>query len=127
MKNRIWLLVLPLAFLLNSCGGSTPKYRVTTLPSGKQVKVLGVGNISFSKGEPALMLKYQTDLSIDDKDAIAREVTEIWGSFRADAEKGQFKNAIISVNEIPKGGFIKTNRTQNFVYQKSSDGNWQLL
>ena len=58
----------PLAAILLSiavaCGGSPSPYQERTLPSGQTVKVLGVGKMFFTKGEAALMLKYQTDLNL---------------------------------------------------------------
>jgi len=38
---------------------------VHRLPSGREVKVWGVTKMFFSKGDPALMLKYRTDLRLD--------------------------------------------------------------
>jgi len=50
--------------ILLGCGGSPPPYQERTLPSGQTVKVLGVGKMFFTKGDAALMLKYQTDLNL---------------------------------------------------------------
>jgi len=44
------------------CGSADTGYTVHRLPSGREVKVLGVTEMFFSKGDPALMLKYRTDL-----------------------------------------------------------------
>jgi hypothetical protein len=85
-----------------------------------------MGKIFFSKGDPALMLKYQTDLSLDNKVVLQQEVAEIWKSFRVDVEKAQLNSAVISASDVPQGIVIKTGKSYNFVYQKTKDGNWQI-
>ena len=100
---------------------------MVTLPSGKTVKVLGVGPIRFGSGEIGLTLAYQTDLKISDQETLSKEADEIWRSFRVDAERAGVKSAIISANEIPEGLIIKKSRTYNFVYQKNDRGEWHLL
>ncbi len=84
-----------------ACGGSPPPYQERTLPSGQTVKVLGVGKMFFTKGDAALMVKYQTDLSLDDQGALHREVLAIWDVFRQDVEQAGLKGAIVSANERP--------------------------
>ena len=73
--------------MLFSCATYAEDISIVVLPSGKQVKVLGVGKIHFSEGAPALMLKYQTDLSLDDKAALAKEADEIWQTFPEPAQR----------------------------------------
>jgi len=113
-----------LGVLFLACGGSQPNYEVKHLPSGKDVKVLGVGKMYFSRDEPALMLKYLTDVAIDDEDALQKEVDEIWPFFRVDVEKAQLRTAIISANEPPTGVVISESRAFTFVFKKADDGTW---
>src|SRR5216683_2010353 len=89
----------------NGAGSSTPPpgSTVMKLKSGKEVIVLNVGKISFSNDPPALMLKYQTELSIDDKELLRKEVEEIWEQFQMDVEKEGLGQAIVSANETPTG------------------------
>jgi hypothetical protein len=70
------------------------------------------------------MLKYETELSIDDKQALEKEASEIWLSFRVDVEKAQFNNAIISANEKAGPGFFTHSRGFNFVFSRAPDGQW---
>ncbi len=114
--------------LLTSCGSAEPPYTVRRLPSGREVKVLGVGKMFFAKGDPALMLKYRTDLHVEDKDELRREVDEIWQAFRVDVERAGLKAAIISAHEPSTRLFIiTTNKSYNFVIQKSDAGKWEFL
>src|SRR5438093_5619304 len=55
----------------------------------------------FTKGDAALILKYQTDLNLDDQAALHREVLAIWDVFRQDVERAGLKGAIVSANERP--------------------------
>ena len=109
-----------------SCTTEQPS-RPFTLPSGRVVKVLAMGSINFSQGPPALMLKYETDLKLSDKDALRKEADEIFTVLRVDAENGHFSGAIVSANERPTGFILKKSRGYNFVYQKRADGVWHCL
>jgi len=80
----------------------------------------------FTKGDPALMLKYQTDLSLDDKQALRMEAEDIWKEFRLNVEQAGLKNAIISAHETPKGLIIKKSRGVNFVVNKNDSGVWEF-
>jgi len=73
------------------------------------------------------MLKYGTDLKVSDKDALRKEVDEIFGVFKVDAENGQLRSAIVSANEKPTGFILKKSNTYNFVYEKRVDGQWHCL
>ena len=118
------ILIIIVAVLISACGQSTNNFQTHTLPSGKQVKVVGVGKIFFSNDKPALMLTYQTDLSIDDKQALSNEADEIWDTFRIDVDKAGLSTGIVSANEQKKGFIVTTSRGFNFVYKKSPDGQW---
>src|SRR5271156_1668313 len=121
------LLAVSLAiFFCCSCTAEQPSQPMK-LPSGRVVKVLGILRINFAQGPPALMLKYETDLKIADRDALRKEVDEIFAVFKADAENGQFRSAIVSANEKPTGFILKKSNTYNFVYEKRADGQWHCL
>jgi len=113
--------------MLGGCSSDAQRSKSLTLPSGRTVRVLGVGRMNFTAGDPALMLKYETDLRIQDKTALRTEVDDIWSVFRNDVEKGKFKAAIISANEVPQGLIAKKSAGYNFVDQKRPDGRWHCL
>lgn len=126
MNKRLFLLII-VAFAVTSCAPSGPTYTIQKLPSGKKIKVLSVGKMLFSGGDRALMLKYQTEIPLDNKTALREEVEEIWKYFKLDVEKTDSTSAIISANEPPKGFIVTTNKNYNFVIQKDKDGNWKFL
>jgi hypothetical protein len=97
------------------------------LPSGRIAKILSVSKVEYSKGVMALMVRYQTTLSVDERRALSQEVDEVWKIAQKDVERYGYNDAIISSNEVPKGIFITTNRVLNFIYEKGADGKWTRL
>jgi len=97
------------------------------LPCGHLVKVLSVSKVEYSKGVMALMVRYQTSLSVDERKALSDEVDDLWKLAVKDVEHYGFHEAIISSNEIPKGIFVTANRMLNFIYEKGTDGKWHRL
>jgi hypothetical protein len=128
MRRLILCSLAAMVLTLTGCGSADTGYTVHRLPSGREVKVLGVSKMFFSKGDPALMLKYRTDLRLEDQEQLRKEVEEVWQAFRVDVEQAGLKAAIISVHEPPKRVLIvSTNKSFNFVIQKSAAGNWEFL
>lgn len=97
------------------------------LSNGHTVKILSVSKVEYSKGVMALMVRYQTMLSIDERNALSEEVDDFWKVAVKDVEHYGFNKAIISSNEVPKGIFVTTNRMLNFIYEKDADGKWRRL
>jgi hypothetical protein len=97
------------------------------LPTGRTAKILSVSKIEYSKGVMALMIRYQTTLSVDERKALSQEVDEVWKFAQKDVEHYGFDDAIISSNEVPRGVFITASRIANFIYEKGADGKWTRL
>jgi hypothetical protein len=97
------------------------------LPTGRIAKILSISKIEYSKGVMALMIRYQTTLSVDERKALSQEVDEVWKFAQKDVERYGFDDAIISSNEVPKGIFITASRIANFIYEKGADGKWTRL
>jgi hypothetical protein len=97
------------------------------LPSGRIAKILSISKIEYSKGVMALMVRYQTTLSVDESKALTQEVDDVWKFAQKDVEHYGYTDAIISSNEVPRGIFITTNRMLNFIYEKGADGKWARL
>jgi len=117
---------MPFIIFLVACTTS-PNYKTFNLPSGKAIRVIGMGQINFSQGAPAMILQYQTDLKVADKAALRDEADEIWPVFRIDVERANLKSAVISANEIPQGFIIKRGNAYNFVYEQDPTGVWHCL
>ena len=120
--------LLPPILILAGCGASQPHVQVRRLSSGESVKVLGISKINSSASGPALMLKYQTDLNMDDADAVHAEAARIWVEFSKDAEQAQVQSAIVSANAPPTGaGVISHTRAYNFVFKQNARGDWREI
>lgn len=128
-------LVLSLTGLLVACSGGdknsgvSQNSNVWTLPSGQKVLVLGTTKLYFSSGDnPCLMLRYQTDISITDVQALEKQADEIWSRFKPDVEKARLICGATKAQEMPTSeGVIKRYRAYTFVFKKSSDGTWSRL
>ena len=97
------------------------------LPCGHTIKVLSVSKVEFSKGVEALMIRYQTPLSVEENKALSQEVDDLWKIAVKEVDHDGFREVIISSNEEPKGIFISASRMLNFLYEKGSDGKWTRL
>jgi len=130
-RRSLPTLLLGFAFLLSmgfhSQAAPLAANEVLKLPSGRIAKILSISKIEYSKGVMALMLRYQTTLSVDEHKALSQEVDEVWKFAVKDVERYGYGEAIISSNEVPKGIFITANRMENFIYEKGADGKWTRL
>jgi len=97
------------------------------LACGRTVKILSVSKVEYSKGIMALMVRYQTHLSVEQKKLLSEEVDDVWKLTQRQVEKLGYTEAILSSNEITKGIFLTASRVQDFIYEKGSDGNWTRL
>jgi hypothetical protein len=123
-RTFLYFALLATAIFVVSCS-KKPAYTTKTLPSGRTVKIASIMKMFFSKGDPALMLKYYTDINIDNTLELQDEVEEIWELFQIDVEKAGLNFAIISAVEMPQGIIFKT-RGFNFVFEKHESGDWIL-
>jgi hypothetical protein len=103
------------------------KDEMIKLPSGRVAKILSISKIEYSKGVMALMVRYQTTLSVDERQALSQEVDDVWKLAEKDVEHYGYDDAIISSNEVPRGIIITESRVLNFIYEKGSDGKWTRL
>jgi hypothetical protein len=89
------------------------------------IRVISTQRMEFAKPPPALVLRYQSDLNIDEEEKLQQEVSEIWSDFQKDAEEAHLDAAAIIANEVPTGWPIYHSRTFGFVFQKAPDGSWK--
>jgi len=110
-----------------ACRSQTQNYQSFKLPSGKEIKVTGGGRMDFPNSDPALVMDYLTDISIDDKDALRQEVNEIWDVFRKDVENAKLKAGVIRATYVAGNGLVKSGKSYGFVFVKRDDGKWHCL
>jgi hypothetical protein len=127
--------VLILSLLTFGCGSSVRSSgahngnnsKAYTLSSGKQVKVSGVAQMNFPHGPSALVLNYETDISIEDRKTLRREVDEIWKVFQKDVEQAQLKVGIIRATYYAGSSAVRSGKGYGFVFEKREDGEWHCL
>ena len=131
MNRSRAVLLFAFAFILLTVSASQAaplaENEVLKLPNGRIAKILSVSKIEYTKGVMALMVRYQTTLSVDEAKALSQEVDEVWKVAQKDVEHYGYDDAIISSNEVPKGIFITANRMANFIFEKGADGKWTRL
>ena len=94
-------------------------------PATKQVRITGIQRINFPKGDSALVLNYETDISIEDKQALGEEVSEIWQRFQKEVEKANLNTGVIRATHYEGTGMVRKGNGYGFVFVKGADGNWQ--
>jgi len=130
--TRLNLCALATGLLLATFAGKSLAAPLTAnevlkLPSGHTAKILSVSKIEYAKGVMALMVRYQTSLSMDEAKAVSAEVDEVWKLAQKDADRAGFGDAIISSTQTVKGLLLTTSREANFIYEKGADGKWARL
>jgi hypothetical protein len=112
--------LLVLFLFIAGCGANnTGNPMFYKLPSGKQVKLIGI-----SKNSPTLEFNYETAIAVVDKKAIRKEVDEIWETFQKDVEKASLNRALIRPTHLEGNSPMKSGTFLKFVFQKQEDGKW---
>jgi hypothetical protein len=119
------VLIVAAAFL--SCTSTTQNFKLFKLPSGKEIKITGINKMDFAKGDSALVMNYLSDISIDDKTALRKEIDEIWTVFQSDVENAHLKAGVIRATHVEGSGLVKSGKGYGFVFVKRDDGKWYCL
>jgi len=115
-------------FVLSGCSLNTkPDSQVYKLPSGKEVKITSMNKMDFPNSRSALVMNYQTDIPIDDRVALRKEVDEIWGVFQRDVEAANLKGGVIRATHLEGSGLVRNGKGYGFVFVKREDGKWYCL
>jgi len=124
-RRRAFELVVALVALgTTACSQGGPPTSPHALSSGRTIRIISVGQMHFSASGPALVLSYQTDLKVEQNEALRKEVADIWKDFRKEVDKAKLNDAIIMANEVPSGRVIQTGQSYNFVFARNADGSW---
>jgi hypothetical protein len=128
-------LTIAVALVVFTCLGFGPSLpaaplhpdELLKLPAGGEVKVLSVSKFEYEKGVTALMVRYETKLSIDQRKEVSQEVDDVWRLAQKEVDHLGYSEAILSSNEVPRGIFLTASRTMNFIFEKGADGQWKRL
>jgi hypothetical protein len=125
MSRYIFIVLIVAVFWCAGC--SRPASPLTTLPSGKQIKITGIGPMHFPNGTDAMILNCETDISIDDMTDLRKEVDEIWGIFQKNVEAASMTNGVIRITHPEGSGLVTHSKGFGFVFEKRADGQWHCL
>ena len=133
--NRI--AILALAMLAAACGkgnepardaaaaGDSIPGRPVVLPSGHRVVVQGGRPVRFTKGPPALLVRYVTEVKMTDTATLAAEAAEVFAQFRPTAERARFTGFVAHAVEASTTSVMaKEANGYNFVWTRGPDGGW---
>jgi hypothetical protein len=128
-RRLVPALVFALVFSLVRPVSAAPLHEseVLKLPCGRTIKILSVSRIEYSKGVMALMVRYQTTLSVEQRKALSAEVDDVFQAAQKQVERDGFEEAVISSNEVPHGIIVTTSRMFNFIFERGADGKWTRL
>lgn len=120
MKIR---LAVALSILVSCISCSTqPNYRAFKLPSGKEIKITSMVKMDFPNSDPALVLSYLTDIKIQDRVELRKEIDEVWSVFQKDVENAKLKAGVIRATHTEGSGFVKSGAGYGYVFVKRDDG-----
>jgi hypothetical protein len=105
----------------------SPSPPLHTLPSGKQIRVKFAGTVHFSGGPPAFVMECDTDIPMEKRAELRKEVDEIWEIFKNNAEAAHLTSAVIRMNHNEGTGIITRGNGFGFAYEKQADGKWQCM
>ena len=125
MPRCIFIALIVAGFWCAGCSRSSSS--LTTLPSGKQIKITGIGPMHFPNGTEAMILNCETDISIDDMPNLRKEADEIWSIFRKDVEGSSLTNGVIRITHSEGSGLVTHSKGFGFVLEKRADGQWHCL
>ncbi|MCG8511089.1 MAG: hypothetical protein MI741_17855 [Rhodospirillales bacterium] len=120
-----WILFLAAA-LIFAASYAASAGQPATLPSGNKIEILAVGPIHSTKGWSGLVLKYQTQIPLDDEPRLRQEVDEVWNRFVIDVEREGQDIALIIATEPTRGLVIEVSSEHKFVFRKQN-GSWRTI
>lgn len=125
MPRYTFIALIVAGFWCGRC--SRPAAPLATLPSGKQIKITGIGPMHFPNGSDAMILNCETDISIDDMANLRKEADQIWNIFRKNVEGAGMTNGVIRVTHPEGSGLVTHSKGYGFVFEKRADGQWHCL
>lgn len=93
--------------------------------SDRQIRITNISNFNFPESGPALVMYYKTEIPVENKKELRKEVDEIWEVFRKDTEKAKVKSAAIrAVHDEETNGIITNGKGYGFVFIQKDDDSW---
>lgn len=103
-----------------------PEEALLALPSGRRVRVLGMTGIEVN-ARPAVVLRYETFLTLKDAVAVRKEASEVWERVRGDIENAGSGAAVLQATGSVDGWVFPSASTRSFAWRREHDGAWKLM
>lgn len=116
------VVLLSVAALASACGPAEPGYTVVASPAGGELKLEELSETLAPGGEPALLLRYRTDLDLSDVPALEREIVEVWNYLRPRVEARGFDAAVIQAAYWEPPSWQRRGAAAQYVIERSRNG-----
>jgi hypothetical protein len=127
---KISLLSLCFIFVFTSCsikGTNELPNNVHKLRSGRLIKVVKIVVMQYHQSEPIMMLKYETNIDLNDVSHLHEEVMDIWSEFKTKADEKKVNDVIISAYSVSKGSIVQISKCYNFTFRKIAGKQWMEI
>ena len=109
------------------CGPAVPEYTLVRSHGGGTIKLEHKSRLTLPDDSEALLLRYRTDLSIDDAEDLRAEVEEVLRTFRTEADREGIEAALIEARALRGDRWSRIGRAQRFAFRKRAGGQWELV
>jgi len=131
-RNLVYRALRPLVLLLligalvsTGCGQEIPPHILVTLTTGDNLRLRELRPSRSADGQKGVYLKYQTEISSEDLEALRAEIQQIWVWFlRPQVERAQLKNALIVATTQHQDGWEPSGYEFKMTYHKTALGKW---
>ncbi len=72
-------------------------------------------------------MECDTDIPIEKRAELRKEVNEIWDTFKANAEASHLTKAMIGMNHNEGTGIVTRGTRYGFGFEKQADGKWKCI
>ncbi|MBI5505263.1 MAG: hypothetical protein HY899_10710 [Deltaproteobacteria bacterium] len=103
-----------------------PEEALMSLPSGRRVRVLGMTGVEVD-AKPAVILRYETFLTLEDAVAVRKEAGEVWERVRGDIENAGSGAVVLQATGSVDGWVFPSASTRSFAWRREHDGAWKLM
>jgi len=103
-----------------------PAQALLALPSGGRVRVLGMTGIEVNT-KPAVILRYQTFLTLKDAAAVRNEADEVWKRVRGEIESAGNGAVVLQATGGVAGWVFPSASTRSYAWRRERGGAWKLL
>ena len=113
------------ALALLACGDAIPPFQLVELAPGESFKVLTTNPITLRSGEPAIIVSYETDVPLDDRERLRAEAKRIWKHFAPMAEKRGDVAGVISAFTPERPGWDRRRDNLQILVRREASGDWR--